>query len=35
LQIATGILLLMNYQVGEGTSYESMKVLLAMSRSAG
>ena len=28
VQIATGILLLMNYQVGENTSYESMKILV-------
>ena len=28
VQIATGILLLMNYQVGENTSYESMKHLV-------
>jgi len=28
VQIGTGILLLMNYQVGENTSYESMKVLV-------
>ena len=28
VQIATGILLLMHYQVGEGTSYESMKHLV-------
>lgn len=28
VQIATGILLLMHYQVGEGTSYESMKTLV-------
>ena len=28
VQIGTGILLLMNYQVGENTSYESMKILV-------
>ena len=28
VQIGTGILLLMNYQVGENTSYESMKYLV-------
>ena len=28
VQIGTGILLLMNYQVGENTSYESMKLLV-------
>ncbi len=28
VQIGTGVLLLMNYQVGENTSYESMKVLV-------
>ena len=36
VQIGTGILLLMNYQVGENTSYESMKhPRRAACRSAG